>query len=149
MEKKKKGNKWIFALFLIVAIATPSAILTITRKGHEDEIDYSLNSYTFPETGEVAKKRIVLNALDFPDGRALWSFRKDSVTYPIENFEYYSTAKLTDLSIELYPKTYYPDSTVIYLNYHNMDGTYSRDIRLKVQYIAVNSISLNQDSLEF
>ena len=43
MEKKKKGNKWIFALFLIVAIATPSAILTITRKGHEDEIDYSLS----------------------------------------------------------------------------------------------------------
>jgi hypothetical protein len=149
MEKKKKGNKWIFALFLIVAIATPSAILTITRKGHEDEIDYSLNSYTFPETGEVAKKRIVLSALDFPDGRVLWSYKKNNIAYPIENFSYYTTAQLTNLSIELYPNSYYPESEVIYLNYQNIDGSYSRDIRLKVTYIPVTSLDLSQNSLEF
>jgi hypothetical protein len=147
--KIKTKIKLVFVSLLALAIVAPLGVTAIKRFWSPSEIDSQVSEYLFPELGKGAERKISLSASDFPDGKALWSFSKDDVIYPLDNFTYYHVEKINDLSIKLYPIKYYDDDSIVNLVYQNIDGSYAHSIRLKITYIAVTSLELSDHSLAF
>ena len=147
--KIKTKIKLVFVSLLAIAIVAPLGVTAIKRFWSPSEIDSQVSEYLFPELGKSAERKISLSTNDFPDGKVIWSFSKDDVVYPFDDFSYYHVEKTGDLSIKLYPIKYYDDDSIVNLVYQNLDGSYSHSIRLKITYIAVTSLELSDHSLAF